>query len=51
MGVTGNSARRALQKAGVAMVRIHERLWLVTEADLAAFMEVRPKRGRPHKKT
>lgn len=49
MGITGNSARRALQKANVPLVQLNARTFAVTEAALAKFMASRPTKGRPRK--
>jgi hypothetical protein len=50
---SGNSARRALQNAGVPLVRINGRAMAIEEADLDAFIKQRADYsgfGRPRKK-
>ena len=54
MGVTSNSARRALQNAGVSLVPISTRAYVVDENDLETYMRARAgnrSRGRPRKQT
>ncbi len=50
LGVSSDSARRALVNAGVHMLRVNTRAWAVSEKDLKAFIESRAGyvgRGRP----
>ena len=52
MGVSSNSARRALSNAGINLVRINARALAVEEIDLAGFIHVREGyagMGRPRK--
>jgi len=54
LGVSGDSAKRALTNAGVPLVRINQKAWAVEEADLQAFIAARQEasysgRGRPRK--
>lgn len=52
LGVTSNSARRALQQAGVPLVAISSRAYVVDEVDLQAFIERvggQRSKGRPRK--
>ena len=50
LGVTSNSARRALQNANVPLVKISDRVHAIEETDLEAFVKKRgesPGTGRP----
>ena len=50
LGVTSNSARRALQNAGVPLVAVTARTYVVSEEDFEAFATQRQGyagRGRP----
>ncbi len=52
LGVSSDSARRALANAGVQMLRVNARAWAVSEKDLKTFMESRADyagRGRPRR--
>lgn len=50
MGVTSNSARIALKKAGVPLVFLNATTAQVKESDLESFLKRRPGIGRPKKK-
>jgi hypothetical protein len=52
MGISGDSAKRALARAGVPLVQINSRAYAVEERDLKRFIEQREAagysgRGRP----
>ncbi len=50
LGVSGDSAKRSLENAGVPLVRINAKAWAVEEKDLESFSKGRSGyagRGRP----